>query len=127
MAEKAEKLQAFVWEGKDRKGDKTKGEVSGHNLALVKAQLRKQGIIPDKVKKKPKPLFGGSKKITPFDIAMLTRQLATIAALTSVETWEQFRRSHGRTAAQTRRAWIDAIDRILPPPEPPQTQPSERR
>lgn len=54
MAEKAEKLQAFVWEGKDRKGNKTKGEVSGTNLALVKAQLRKQGIIPDKVKKKTK-------------------------------------------------------------------------
>ncbi|MBP55916.1 MAG: type II secretion system protein F [Marinobacter sp.] len=78
MAEKAEKLQAFVWEGKDRKGNKSKGEVSGTNLALVKAQLRKQGINPDKVKKKPKPLFGGSKKITPFDIAMLTRQLATM-------------------------------------------------
>ncbi|MAB51539.1 MULTISPECIES: type II secretion system F family protein [unclassified Marinobacter] len=78
MAEKAQKLQAFVWEGKDRRGNKTKGEVSGTNLALVKAQLRKQGIIPDKVKKKPKPLFGGSKKITPFDIAMLTRQLATM-------------------------------------------------
>lgn len=78
MAEKAEKLQAFVWEGKDRKGSKTKGEISGTNLALVKAQLRKQGIIPDKVKKKPKPLFGGSKKITPFDIAMFTRQMATM-------------------------------------------------
>ncbi|MDK8463818.1 type II secretion system F family protein [Marinobacter sp. SS13-12] len=78
MAEKAEKLQAFVWEGKDRKGNKSKGEVSGTNLALVKAQLRKQGIMPDKVKKKPKPLFGGSKKITPFDIAMFTRQMATM-------------------------------------------------
>lgn len=78
MAEKAEKLQAFVWEGKDRKGNKSKGEVSGTNLALVKAQLRKQGIIPDKVKKKPKPLFGGSKKVTPFDIAMFTRQMATM-------------------------------------------------
>jgi type IV pilus assembly protein PilC len=78
MAQKAEKLQAFVWEGKDRKGNKSKGEVSGTNLALVKAQLRKQGIIPDKVKKKPKPLFGGSKKITPFDIAMFTRQMATM-------------------------------------------------
>lgn len=51
MAEKAEKLQAFVWEGKDRKGNKSKGELNGTNLALVKAQLRKQGIIPDKVKK----------------------------------------------------------------------------
>ena len=78
MAQKAEKIQAFVWEGKDRKGNKSKGEVSGTNLALVKAQLRKQGIITNKVKKKPKPLFGGSKKITPFDIAMFTRQMATM-------------------------------------------------
>ena len=78
MAEKAQKLESYVWEGKDRKGNKSKGELTGSNLALVKAQLRKQGIIPDKVKKKPKPLFGGSKKITPFDIAMLTRQLATM-------------------------------------------------
>lgn len=78
QAQKAEKLQAYVWEGKDRKGNKTKGEVSGTNLALVKAQLRKQGIMPSKVKRKPKPLFGGSKKVTPFDIAMFTRQLATM-------------------------------------------------
>ncbi|KPQ28062.1 MAG: type IV pilus assembly protein PilC [Marinobacter excellens HL-55] len=78
MAEKAQKLESYVWEGKDRKGNKAKGELTGSNLALVKAQLRKQGIIPNKVKKKPKPLFGGSKKITPFDIAMLTRQLATM-------------------------------------------------
>lgn len=78
MAEKAQKLEAYVWEGKDRKGNKAKGELAGSNIALVKAQLRKQGIIPDKVKKKSKPLFGSSKKITPFDIAMLTRQLATM-------------------------------------------------
>ena len=78
MAEKAQKLESYVWEGKDRRGNKAKGELTGSNLALAKAQLRKQGIIPDKVKKKPKPLFGGSKKITPFDIAMLTRQLATM-------------------------------------------------
>jgi type IV pilus assembly protein PilC len=78
MAEKAQKLESYIWEGKDRRGNKSKGELTGSNLALVKAQLRKQGIVPDKVKKKPKPLFGGSKKITPFDIAMLTRQLATM-------------------------------------------------
>jgi len=78
MSEKAQKLESYIWEGKDRKGNKTKGELTGSTLALVKAQLRKQGIIPDKVKKKPKPLFGGSKKVTPFDIAMLTRQLATM-------------------------------------------------
>jgi len=78
MAEKAHRLESYVWEGKDRKGNKTKGEIMGSSIALAKAQLRKQGVIPDKVKKKPKPLFGGSKKITPFDIAMLTRQLATM-------------------------------------------------
>ncbi|MBY6033575.1 type II secretion system F family protein [Marinobacter daepoensis] len=78
MAGKAQKLESFVWEGKDKKGNKAKGELTGSNLALVKAQLRKQGITPEKVRKKPKPLFGGSKKITPFDIAMLTRQLATM-------------------------------------------------
>ena len=77
QAQKVQKLQAYVWEGKDRKGNKTKGEISGTNLALVKAQLRKQGVMPSKVKRKPKPLFGGSKKVTPFDIAMFTRQLAT--------------------------------------------------
>ena len=51
MAEKAQKLESYVWEGKDRKGNKAKGELTGSNLALVKAQLGKQGIIPDKVKK----------------------------------------------------------------------------
>ncbi|MDY6799030.1 MAG: type II secretion system F family protein [Pseudomonadota bacterium] len=76
--QKPQKLQAYVWEGRDRKGSRTKGEVNGTSMALVKAQLRKQGVIADKVKKKPKPLFGGSKKITPFDIAMFTRQLATM-------------------------------------------------
>ena len=40
--------------------------------------------------------------------------VAAIAVLTSVESWEQFRRSHGRTPAQTRRAWTSAIDRLLP-------------
>ncbi|MCK0164323.1 type II secretion system F family protein [Marinobacter sp. S6332] len=78
MSEKTQKLESYIWEGKDRKGNKAKGELAGASLALAKAQLRKQGIIPDKVKKKPKPLFGGNKKITPFDIAMLTRQLATM-------------------------------------------------
>lgn len=78
MAEKAQNLTVFTWEGKDRKGNTAKGEISGTNLALAKAQLRKQGIVASKVKKKAKPLFGGSKKITPFDIALFTRQMATM-------------------------------------------------
>lgn len=44
--------------------------------------------------------------------------VATIASLTSVESWDQFRNSHGRTAAQTRRAWSETIDSILGPRRP---------
>ena len=56
------------------------GELSGSSIALVKAQLRKQGITPSKVKRKPKPLFGiqSVQKITPKDIALITRQIATM-------------------------------------------------
>lgn len=78
MAAKQQKLATFQWEGKDRKGHKTQGETSGASLALVKAHLRKQGIVPGKIKKKSKPLLGGGKKVGPFDIAMFTRQLATM-------------------------------------------------
>jgi len=78
MAAKEQKMDTFVWEGKDRKGKKTQGETTGASTALVKAQLRKQGITANKVKKKSKPLFGGGKKVTPFDIALFTRQMATM-------------------------------------------------
>jgi len=39
--------------------------------------------------------------------------VATIGVLTSVESWQQYRRSYGRSARQTRRAWVEAIERLL--------------
>lgn len=78
MAEKALKTSVFVWEGTDRKGSKIKGELSGQSSALVKAQLRKQGINPQKVRKKAVSLFSSGKKIKPMDIALFTRQMATM-------------------------------------------------
>lgn len=78
MAEKALKTSVFTFEGTDRKGGKVKGELSGVNPALVKAQLRKQGINPTKVRKKATSLFGKGKKIKPMDIALFTRQMATM-------------------------------------------------
>lgn len=79
MAEKALQTSVFKWEGTDKKGAKVKGELSGQSPALVKAQLRKQGINPLKVTKKGKDLFGGTgKKIKPMDIALFTRQMATM-------------------------------------------------
>ena len=78
MAEKALKTSVFAWEGTDRKGVRVKGELSGQNPALVKAQLRKQGINPTKVRKKSTSLLSAGKKIKPGDIALFTRQMATM-------------------------------------------------
>ncbi|AKF44386.1 type II secretion system F family protein [Pseudomonas syringae] len=78
MASKAIKVIVYTWEGVDKKGAKTSGELSGHNLALVKAQLRKQGINPTKVRKKTVSIFGKGKKIKPLDIAFFARQMATM-------------------------------------------------
>lgn len=73
------KVQTFVWEGLDKKGNKVKGESSAQNMTLVKAELRKQGIMANKVRKKPTALFSQrKKKITPMDVAVFTRQLATM-------------------------------------------------
>lgn len=78
MAAKAQKVLVFAWEGTDRKGTKTQGEMNGHSIPLVKAQLRKQGISPIKVKRKATPLFGKGKRVKPSDIALFTRQMATM-------------------------------------------------
>ena len=70
---------AYLWQGTDKQSNKTKGEIQGSSQALVKAQLRKQGVSPTKVKRKAKDLFGPRKqKIKPSDIAIFTRQLATM-------------------------------------------------
>lgn len=75
---KIEKVYPFKWEGKDRKGVKVSGELQGSNAALIKAQLRKQGILVTRINKKS-TLFGTrAKKIKPLDIAFFTRQLATM-------------------------------------------------
>uniref|UniRef100_A0A7C2B199 Type II secretion system F family protein n=1 Tax=Pseudomonas graminis TaxID=158627 RepID=A0A7C2B199_9PSED len=78
MATKVVKVSVYTWEGIDKKGIKQKGEINGHNPALVKAQLRKQGINPTRVKKKAVSIFGSGKKIKPLHIAFFSRQMATM-------------------------------------------------
>lgn len=87
----ATKLDVFVWQGTDRKGNNTRGEIAGTNQAAVKAQLRKQGIAVKTVKRKPKDLFGPRKKaIKAADIAIFARQLATMmkAGVPLVQSFE---------------------------------------
>jgi len=75
MAESA----VFVWEGKDKQGRKTKGEITSSTPAIAKAELRRQGIVANKVTKKRAGLsFGRGGKVKPADIALFTRQMATM-------------------------------------------------
>src|SRR5579885_33298 len=70
-AARVQKSDMYLWEGLDKNGKKVKGEMSGVSDNLIKAVLRRQGINPTSVKKKPKPLFGaGKKKITTKDICV---------------------------------------------------------
>ncbi|HID49377.1 MAG TPA: type II secretion system F family protein, partial [Chromatiales bacterium] len=96
MAEQAIKQNTFVWEGKDSKGQKVKGETSGANVALVKASLRRQGITPARVRKKSKPLFGAGKSIKPGDIAIFSRQLSTMmnSGVPLVQSFDIIGRGH---------------------------------
>ncbi|MFT4247353.1 MAG: type II secretion system F family protein [Pseudomonas sp.] len=72
-------LQPFVWEGTDKRGIKMKGEQEARNAHLLRADLRKQGIVPSVVKPKPKPLFGAAgQPVKSKDIAFFSRQMATM-------------------------------------------------
>jgi type IV pilus assembly protein PilC len=68
----------FKWEGTNKQGKAVKGETTAVSIDAVKAELRKQGVIPKpgKIKKQKKGKKG--KKITPGDIAIFSRQLATM-------------------------------------------------
>ncbi|MEM5534997.1 type II secretion system F family protein [Neptuniibacter pectenicola] len=79
MANEA-KLHTFTWQGKDKSGNASKGKVDATNIAMAKAQLRKQGILPSKVaKERGASLFSAKgKPIKPVDIAFFTRQVATM-------------------------------------------------
>ena len=84
--------QVFVWKGTDRAGKKTKGEISSSSVVAAKAELRKKGIRSKSVKKKSVGLFSFSfgSRITPADIALFTRQLATMmkAGVPLVQSFE---------------------------------------
>jgi type IV pilus assembly protein PilC len=77
MATASKGIQEFVfeWEGKDRGGKQVRGEIRAVGENQVKAALRRQGVLPGKIKKRR---MRSGKSIKPKDIAIFTRQLATM-------------------------------------------------
>lgn len=65
----------FEWEGKDRKGKQVRGEIRAAGENIVQASLRRQGVLPTKIKKRT---TRSGKAIKPKDIAIFTRQFATM-------------------------------------------------
>ena len=65
----------FEWEGRDRNGKQVRGETRAAGENQVKAALRRQGVTPTKIKKRR---MRAGAKIKPKDIAIFTRQLATM-------------------------------------------------
>ncbi|MDH3888773.1 MAG: type II secretion system F family protein, partial [Gammaproteobacteria bacterium] len=104
MAEKALKQpDIFTWTGTDKRGIKVKGQFRGGTPAAIKADLRKQGIKPIKVRKKS-TLFKATakKKIIPKDLAVFFRQLATMmsAGVPLVQSFDIIGRGHENAGMQ---------------------------
>lgn len=102
MAEATMGNVPFVWEGTDRKGHKIKGKSMAASEAVVRADLRRQGVVPTRIKKQRKGLFSRGGTITPLDIAIFSRQLSTMlaAGIPLVQSFEIVGTGHENAAMQ---------------------------
>ncbi len=96
----AKTAEIYVWSGSDRKGRSQKGEISATSLSEAKNLLRRQGMSATKVKKFAKPLFGKKDKITPADICVVSRQIATMlgAGVTLIQTIDMIAQGHSKSS-----------------------------
>jgi type IV pilus assembly protein PilC len=92
----------FLWEGTDRNGKKIKGKSLANDEASVRADLRRQGVVPTRIRKQSKGLFSGGGKIVTGDIALFSRQLATMlaAGIPLVQAFEIVGNGHENAAMQ---------------------------
>ena len=91
----------FTWEGTDRTGKKVKGKIVSTSEAAVRAELRRQGVVPTRVRKQSM-LFRKQGKVTPADIAIFSRQLATMmtAGIPLVQSFDIVGAGHENPAMQ---------------------------
>jgi len=102
-AVKKPKLDTYIWEGVDKQGKKTKGEMQAASVALVNTSLRRQGINPLKVQRRRGSLFQTKKKIKPKDIAIFTRQLSTmlLSGIPIAQAFDIVGKGHENPSMQT--------------------------
>jgi type IV pilus assembly protein PilC len=91
----------YVWEGMDARGNRVRGKSVAATEAAVRAELRKQGVTPSKIRKQIS-LFKGKGKVKPADIAIFSRQLATMlqAGIPLVQAFEIIGAGHDNPAMQ---------------------------
>jgi type IV pilus assembly protein PilC len=92
---------AFLWEGTDNRGNKVKGRKVASSEAAVRALLRKEGVVPVKIRKQS-ALFQKRGKVTTADIALFSRQLATMlqAGIPLVQAFDIVGSGHDNPAVQ---------------------------
>jgi type IV pilus assembly protein PilC len=90
----------YVWEGKDKRGNKVRGKSLAANEAALRADLRRQGVAPTRVKSQSGRAGGG--KPNPMDIAVFSRQLATMmsAGIPMVQAFEIVGNGHEKPSMQ---------------------------
>jgi type IV pilus assembly protein PilC len=91
----------FIWEGKDKRGHKIRGKTLAANEAALRADLRRQGVAPTRVKTQSAAFRRGG-KVTNEDIAVFSRQLATMmsAGIPMVQAFEIIGNGHEKPAMQ---------------------------
>src|SRR5450432_3515529 len=91
----------FLWEGKDKRGHKVRGKSLAANEAALRADLRRQGVAATRVKTKSRS-FGGGGKVSNEDIAVFSRQLATMmsAGIPMVQAFEIIGNGHEKPSMQ---------------------------
>src|SRR6202011_534273 len=97
----SKKETQFLWEGKDKRGNKVRGKALAANEATLRADLRRQGVAATRVKTQSNAFRSGG-KVNPLDIAVFSRQLATMmsAGIPMVQAFEIIGNGHEKPAMQ---------------------------
>ena len=90
----------FAWEGRDKRGARIKGRSLAPDEAALRAELRRQGIAPSRIRKQRQSLRGG--RVDAGDIAVFSRQLATMlaAGIPLVQAFEIVGNGHEKSSMQ---------------------------